>query len=165
MTERDWNADMQMCELATEGQWKWDNRVGAVFGPDYCVADYTTVDDGMFIAESRQALPYWLNAYKAEKEARKSLEQRVKELEVNALRPELKWFAIQMELKLRANDHKQHLKDGSMDYLIMRLGQEIGELLEAIQKGDPDEIVKESADGSNFLMMIADNAEHVGGIR
>lgn len=75
-------------------------------------------------------------------------------------RPEVNWFAKQMELKLRANDHKRHWSEVHLDYLIDRLFQEANELWRAIQNGEPAaNIVKEAADVANFAMMIADNAE------
>lgn len=73
-------------------------------------------------------------------------------------RPEVVWFAKQMELKLKANDHKKHWHEMHMDYLIERLYQESQELWTAIISGNASDIVQEAADVSNFAMMIADNA-------
>lgn len=76
------------------------------------------------------------------------------------VRPELQWFAKQMESKLRKNDHKLHWSQINTGYLTARLYQEYQELLEAIRDGKPPvEIAEEAADVANFAMMIADNAE------
>lgn len=76
-----------------------------------------------------------------------------------SVRPEVQWFAKQMEAKLRANDHKQHWSKLQRIYLIERLFQEANELWLAIRNGEPvDNIVQEAADVANFAMMIADNA-------
>jgi len=88
MTERDWQKDWDLCQRATPGPWKWVyykwSDIYALEGPQ----DETILDDGsyneeydapgdplispndpngQFIAEAREALPYWL--------------QRVRELE------------------------------------------------------------------------------------
>lgn len=74
------------------------------------------------------------------------------------------WFAAQMELKLRENDHKQHWNQTTMYYLLDRLKQEYFELEEAVHRYMQDpiednarEVIKEAADTGNFSMMIADN--------
>lgn len=75
-------------------------------------------------------------------------------------RPEVQWFAKQMEAKLRANDHKRHWSECHPDYLIHRLYQEAGELWRAIEQKKPaHEVIQEAADVANFAMMIADVAE------
>ena len=81
------------------------------------------------------------------------------------LRPSVRWFAEQMELKLRANDHKGGWADERMRYLMKRLYGEAWELslvLERSQADTNDEcldpnIVGEAADVANFAMMVADN--------
>ena len=70
------------------------------------------------------------------------------------LRPEVLAFAAVMESKLRANDHKTHWRECSLDYLLTRLEQEALELREAINCGDG--VISEAADVANFAMMIAD---------
>lgn len=74
------------------------------------------------------------------------------------VRPDLQWFALEMEKKLRANDHKGHWRDCSMEYLRTRLHEELGELLTALDAKPPasEQIAKEAADVANFCMMIAD---------
>lgn len=75
-------------------------------------------------------------------------------------RPEVQWFAKQMESKLQANDHKQHWSKCHPDYLIHRLYQEANELWRAIeQKKTAHEVIQEAADVANFAMMLADVAE------
>lgn len=88
------------------------------------------------------------------------------------LRPEVKLFAEQMELKLRENDHKGGWEKCELPYLQKRLNEEEEELNEAIYKRwtdwgrsvgegyffgtlDDNEIVSECADIANFAMMIA----------
>jgi NTP pyrophosphatase (non-canonical NTP hydrolase) len=73
-------------------------------------------------------------------------------------RAEVAWFADQMELKLKENDHKVHWSECSLDFLIHRLYQEADELWNAIRDRKPSiEIIRECADVANFAMMIADN--------
>ena len=72
------------------------------------------------------------------------------------MRPQLAWFANEMERQLEANDHKTGWKDFHLKQLLRRLKQEVGELERAIEKGKPD-VVEEAADVANFAMMIADN--------
>lgn len=71
-------------------------------------------------------------------------------------RPEVVWFASAMEQKLRANDHKRHWRDMSIQYLSMRLTQERKELYAAIASGDATKVLNEAADVANFAMMVAD---------
>lgn len=75
-------------------------------------------------------------------------------------RESVMWFAEQMELKLRENDHKGGWEDASVDYLSVRLLEEVAELCMAIHrrgmiKNNPG-IKKEAADVANFAMMIAE---------
>lgn len=74
-------------------------------------------------------------------------------------RPEVQWFARRMEKKLRANDHKQHWSKLHANYLLDYLNEEVQELQNAIQNGEPIEnIIDEAADVANICLMIADNA-------
>ncbi|MGE5572976.1 MAG: hypothetical protein ACM3ZU_08170 [Bacteroidota bacterium] len=75
------------------------------------------------------------------------------------LRPALSEFAVYMEHKLRRNDHKPDWRTCSLAYLRGRLNQELAELDEAVQSGDPYRIYDECADVANFAMMIADRAK------
>src|ERR1035437_1393282 len=80
------------------------------------------------------------------------------------VRPAVKWFAEQMEAKLKANDHKGGWKNCTLQYLSMRLTQERKELYDAIKNRDgsffgdshtDEEIIKECADIANFSLMIS----------
>jgi hypothetical protein len=88
-------------------------------------------------------------------------------------RVEVSWFAEQMELKLRENDHKGGWLGIGMEYAQRRMRQEMVELEQAITefswrnddgttKSDAqiaearNRIVREAADVANFAMMIAD---------
>lgn len=71
-------------------------------------------------------------------------------------REQVKWFADQMELKLKENDHKGDWDGCSIDYLIQRLYEEFTELFAIIHTNDKELIISECADVSNFAMMIAD---------
>ncbi|MBK5428546.1 hypothetical protein ACTFRP_31475 [Bacillus cereus group sp. MYBK234-1] len=78
------------------------------------------------------------------------------------MREEVKWFAEQMESKLQENDHKGGWQDCDLQWLVKRLKEEVNELESAL-KDFPisfneysENVIKESADVSNFSMMIAD---------
>lgn len=64
-------------------------------------------------------------------------------------------FAKIMEGELRENDHKGGWGDCTIEYLLSRLIEEVGELAASIRCGSPGFIVAESADVANFAMMIA----------
>lgn len=80
------------------------------------------------------------------------------------LRPEVSWFAQQMEQVLRANDHKPGWKDWSRVEAFERLEDETEELRQALgvfrPKATLEErmaiVIKEAVDVANFAMMIAD---------
>jgi len=72
------------------------------------------------------------------------------------MRPQLAWFANEMERQLEANDHKSGWQYYTLKQLLRRLKQEVGELERAINVGKLD-VVEEAADVANFAMMIADN--------
>lgn len=85
------------------------------------------------------------------------------------LRPALAMFAIAMEARLRANDHKGGWGDCQYRFLFRRLLEEAEELREATGihcsacghnpgKKDGRDIRDEAADVANFAMMIADVA-------
>ena len=77
------------------------------------------------------------------------------------LRPEVRWFAEQMELKLRENDWKGGWQAEQYIALFRRLEgetKELNELMVTNWDGQQDLVVQESADIANFAMMIADNA-------
>lgn len=80
------------------------------------------------------------------------------------LRPEVKWFAEQMELKLRENDDKPGWHDDLYPDLYRRLEEELQEVRDASMKtgwwDDRHKIIGELADVANFAMMLADNLEN-----
>ena len=81
------------------------------------------------------------------------------------VRPQVLWFAQQMEAKLKANDHKGGWENESIHSLIGRLGQEWRELYDALfppWKRDPERVAEEAADVANFAMMIADVVRKTG---
>jgi len=71
------------------------------------------------------------------------------------IRPELQKFVELMENKLKANDFKGGWQECKLEWLVVRLKQEVGELEEAIMCGK--NITDEAIDVANFAMMIADN--------
>lgn len=78
------------------------------------------------------------------------------------VRPTVAAFAVQMELKLRENDHKPHWRESTLDYLEGRLQEEVDELIAELSyaffDGDSHNVVMEAADVANFAMFIADVA-------
>lgn len=76
---------------------------------------------------------------------------------LDGVRPVVRWFAHQMELKLRANDHKNNKRSYNPSALMERLKQESKELEAAIGAGQSyGVLMTEAADIANFAMMIAD---------
>lgn len=106
--------------------------------------------------------------------------ERAAVCDLGALRPEVRAFALLMEAKLRANDHKGGWKGDTTAALMQRLAEEVAELgdaaafgktpawgydgsnrgerrtLEQYVAGIRSEIGREAADVANFAMMIAD---------
>jgi NTP pyrophosphatase (non-canonical NTP hydrolase) len=90
------------------------------------------------------------------------------------LRESVRLFAEAMETKLRENDHKGHWGDCDPRWLLARLDEERGELIDTVfvrlrqQKDGLDwpesaeSILREAADVANFAMMVADVC---GGLR
>ena len=82
------------------------------------------------------------------------------------LRPEVQWFAQQMEAKLRENDHKGGWGNESLLWLYTRMIEEAEEVKAEIKAAfdreiDYNKIIREAADVANFAMMIADNARRI----
>lgn len=75
-------------------------------------------------------------------------------------RAEVQAFAILMERKLRANDHKSHWSGCTLTYLLQRLDDEVAELRAA--KYSRARRAEECVDVANFAMMIADTAVALG---
>lgn len=72
-------------------------------------------------------------------------------------RDEVVDFAISMEQRLRANDHKGGWKEDKLECLFYGLMVEVNELDNAIsRKYDDAAVSAECADVANFAMMIAD---------
>jgi len=78
------------------------------------------------------------------------------------VRPELRQFALRMEERLRANDHKSHWANSTEDMLFVRLEEELEELRGAVAVGMKDAVIHEAADVANFAMMLADNSGRLG---
>jgi len=82
---------------------------------------------------------------------------------IKDIRPEVIWFAQQMEIKLKANDHKGGWQQEDIKWLLQRLRQETDELElwieqfnETPSKTVAEKVILKSADVANFAMMIAD---------
>ena len=73
------------------------------------------------------------------------------------IRPSVMQFAMAMERKLRANDHKGGWEHMSVHDVYHSLNCEMMELRDAIRAGIAKEIRDEAADVANFAMMIFDN--------
>lgn len=78
------------------------------------------------------------------------------------VREELADFALAMEAKLSANDHKAHWRAVDISYLFHRLHQELNELETAHEQMIAADVRAEAVDVANFAMMIFDRIEHVG---
>ncbi len=81
------------------------------------------------------------------------------------LSPEVQWFAETMEEQLEINCHKPGWEKCTFAYLLRRLLEEVGELVDDYLEGEVDavrkqrNVLEECADIANFAMMIADNLE------
>jgi len=79
-------------------------------------------------------------------------------------RPPVRWFACEMERKLRENNHKEGWVGEDTGYLLKRLREETEELKAALGEKNEREwqepvskrIISEAADVANFAMMIAE---------
>ena len=78
----------------------------------------------------------------------------------------VRWFAKEMEKKLKANDHKPGWFGEDVEWLFIRLKEEVEELKNILKKSgamecnypdcrDIPDIISEAADVANFAMMIA----------
>lgn len=77
------------------------------------------------------------------------------------VRESVKWFAEQMESKLRENDKKGGWDNCNIYWLIKRINEETNELLNAVDLhrdlgATKENIIRESVDVANFAMMVAD---------
>jgi hypothetical protein len=84
------------------------------------------------------------------------------------LRPVVLWFAQQMELRLRENDHKGGWHEMDPSNLVMRAQDELSELEDAVDEhpmddDDPENAdanaacIREAADIANMVLMVADH--------
>jgi len=80
--------------------------------------------------------------------------------ELMCVRSEVQKFAIEMERRLKANDHKPGWKNDDPEDLWTRCDQELMELREAVQERrlgrSHKPILEEAVDVANMLMMVAD---------
>lgn len=77
----------------------------------------------------------------------------------DGVRSSVQQFGKDMERKLRKNDHKGGWGEASNAWLVRRMFDEVGELMEAIIAGHPaEDVIDECADVANLAHMIADNA-------
>lgn len=74
-------------------------------------------------------------------------------------RPLVRWFAQQMERKLRLNDHKHGWQSMSNPSIRERIAQELDEVdaVLAFSPPSPIRLVDECADVANFLAFMAWN--------
>src|SRR5271157_741215 len=108
-----------------------------------------------------------------------TLEEDMKELMTEQqpkeyIRPVVKWFAGEMETKLRNHDDRHGWNDAEMVWLFHRVRDETSELNLVLQEyithssfspkwsGISKDVISECADVANFCMMIADNANRSG---
>ncbi len=71
------------------------------------------------------------------------------------IRDSVKWFANQMEFKLKRNA-KGGWDECDIHFLLKFLKREVAELEKSISFGNKSDVIKEAADVANFAMMIAD---------
>ena|SRR3990167_5075006 len=83
--------------------------------------------------------------------------------ELTGIRVEILKFAVNMERKLRENDHKGGWKECDFEYLRARLQDEVQEMEEMFVKYSKvmrpnmkNKLKRECADVANFAMMISD---------
>jgi hypothetical protein len=74
----------------------------------------------------------------------------------DGFRPEVLAFAVAMETRLRANDHKGGWGACSAAHLLSRVADEFKELKRAVGDLNGGDILHEAADVANFAMMVAD---------
>lgn len=80
-----------------------------------------------------------------------------------AVRPEVERFALAMEARLAANDHKGGWRGLTVVQLFNRAVDELDELGQAYHARDARHTAAEAVDAANFCMMIFDNAIHAQG--
>lgn len=81
-----------------------------------------------------------------------------------SVREEVVQFSELMEFKLKKNDHKTSWrKTSDPGWFFKRLLDEVEELRQALESGEPVDIMEEAADVANFAMMIYDIHKRSGG--
>jgi NTP pyrophosphatase (non-canonical NTP hydrolase) len=65
--------------------------------------------------------------------------------------------------KLRKNQHKSHWREEPVDWLLMRLKEEVAELEQAVMCEPGESIWNEAADVANIAAMVADVCTFAGG--
>jgi NTP pyrophosphatase (non-canonical NTP hydrolase) len=78
------------------------------------------------------------------------------------IRKELRWFVEQMEMKLKANDHRGGWHNEYTEFFLARMNDEYRELVTALEQGDFEAAITECADLANFAMMLADHLHRYG---
>jgi hypothetical protein len=85
--------------------------------------------------------------------------QRNRALEaVEKLRDPVRWFADEMEKKLKENDWKKPWPTLPNKQLLNQMDKQGPKLVSAVITGDPEEIIRRAVNLANYAMMIADKA-------
>ncbi len=83
----------------------------------------------------------------------------------NHCRPEVRSFAIEMEKTLQRNDHKGGWQNESLEWLMIKLMEEVGELAVLIHSSSihlsDKAVTGEATDVANLAMMISDRAQNI----
>lgn len=130
-----------------------NNHGGWTINPDYLDTIQTTIEESLPEEELYADVPQW-ETIQMVLLALPDIPSVQGEVQ---LRPEVKWFAEQMELTLRANDHKGGWSHMDYDDLMCRLSEEVEELYELQGTETSNEfVIREATDVANFAMMIGD---------
>lgn len=80
--------------------------------------------------------------------------------DIRTPRPEIEWFAEEMEQRLRTNDHKNGWTTCYDKFLLRRLRSKIRGLGLAVRAKHVHAaaVIKEAVDVANYAMMVADRA-------
>ena len=161
-----------MCKWSVERHegsvWGWTcHRPG---GPgEYGASDVATCTAWERVHMSNEVFTKWREAIEYA-EQRRGVRDFIENRQANALvecaneaqrlaevRPEVRRFALAMEERLRANEHKGGWRDLAVSYLMARLHEESAELDEVVRLGgSPEQAKHDAADVANFAMMVAD---------
>lgn len=72
------------------------------------------------------------------------------------VREEVKWFAGEMEKKLRKNDWRPEWKDAEPEYLLDLFHGHVRKFEQSLCDGNEEKVTQDAADVANFAMMLAD---------